>query len=160
MRSAIIALVIGLFSHVAMAKDGSSGCGPGWYILKDNSLVSSFLRAVTNGVLSPVYTLGMTFGTSNCAKHSIVDAEKRSEHLAMVGFEKLRQDVAKGEGPFLDAYAETFKCDQHGAPQFKQSLQANFTTVFSDNASPKTIVENTKMVVKTHPEIAQHCLAS
>ena len=76
------ALALALLSATsAFAADGSSGCGPGWYIFKENSMVSSALRATTNGWSSPVVTIGMTFGTSNCAQHKLVMNDKRGLHF-------------------------------------------------------------------------------
>jgi hypothetical protein len=139
------------------AADGSSGCGPAWYIFKDNSLVSSFLRGFTNGVSSPVVTLGMTFGTSNCAQHKIVEATKRSEHLATVGLERLRLDAARGEGSFLEAYAETFSCDAATIPEFKTAVQLNYDRIFSHDAAPGAIVESTKAVLRQNSLLTAGC---
>ena len=44
-----------------------------------NSLLSSSLRATTNAILLNG-TFGMTFGTSNCSKHSIVKKEFQKIH--------------------------------------------------------------------------------
>ena len=148
-----------LISPMALGKDSSSGCGPAWYVLKDNSLVSSFLRVITNGILSPVVTLGMTFGTSNCSKHSIVDNSKQSEHFAMVTFDNLRQDVAKGNGPFLDAYAETFQCSPDIAPQFRAHLQNHYSVIFDGAPEPQDVVERTKNVLQKSQQLAGLCSA-
>ena len=47
MKKVLIALFFLNFSLVSFAKDGSSGCGPGWYIAKDKSILSFALRATT-----------------------------------------------------------------------------------------------------------------
>ena len=80
MKKCLISLAI-LFSINAMAKDGSSGCGPGWYLLKKNSILSSSLRVTTNGIFFPTTTLGMTIGTSNCSKHKHFHTEKGLRQL-------------------------------------------------------------------------------
>jgi hypothetical protein len=144
----------------AFAADGSSGCGPGWYIMKENSLVSSFLRGVTNGLLSPTVTIGMTFGTSNCSRHSLVDADKRSEHLATITFEKLRQDVSQGSGMFLQAYASTFGCDARVFGEFSQTLQSQYAVIFNSPALPENIVERTRSAIKLQPALAAACHAA
>ena len=90
MKTLILFILATVISGTAYGADGSSGCGPGWYILKDNSLVSSALRATTNGILVPVVTLGMTFGTSNCSKHKIVKKEKESLHFVTMNYFELK----------------------------------------------------------------------
>lgn len=135
--------------------DGSSGCGPGWYILKQNSLVSSFGRAVTNGILGPLMTLGMTFGTSNCSKHSIVQKEKKSLHYVTVALENLRIDAAKGEGQWLNAYRDTFSCKSYQT-RFNQSFKENYAEIFATE-DPMQIVQESHKVIKSDPVLMNHC---
>src|SRR4051794_31289808 len=101
------ALLASFVSIQAFAMDGSSGCGPGWYLLKDTSIVSSALRATTNGILFPVYTFGMTFGTSNCTQHKLVLKEKESLYFATHNHFELKGNIAKGDGEYLSAFATT-----------------------------------------------------
>ncbi len=143
----------------ALAVDASSGCGPGWYILKNNSLVSSYLRTITHAFLAPTVTFGMTTGTSNCTKHSIVEESKQSEALLTVTFDKLRQDVAQGQGVFLNAYADTFKCASDDKALFGKTVQANYSKIFVKDHSPENIVENTKQVLAKEPKLATSCKA-
>jgi hypothetical protein len=100
MRFSAIVLAFGLMAMTGTlrAADGSSGCGPGWYILKKNSMLSSVGRFITNTALFPLSTLGMTLGTSNCSKHSLVEEHKRSLHFATLSYDLLRQDMARGSG--------------------------------------------------------------
>lgn len=155
----LLLLVYSITPHL-QAADGSSGCGPGWYVFKDNSFVSSFLRAVTNNLLSPIVTLGMTFGTSNCAKHSLVKMDKQSEHFATVTFDKLRQEVAQGSGVFIEAYTETFQCDATGSLQLTNQLQRNYAKIFQEPVLPETIVKHTLEVIKADPTTRTHCRPS
>lgn len=110
MKLWIASITLALFSSGAMAADGSSGCGPGWYLFKDNSLVSSALRATTNNFLFPVVTFGMTTGTSNCTKHQIVMKEKESLHFVTHNYPEVQVDIAKGEGEYLRSLATTIGC--------------------------------------------------
>jgi hypothetical protein len=147
-------------ANSSLAADGSSGCGPAWYLLTKNSIVSSFLRGVTNAILSPVVTLGMTFGTSNCSKHTLVQREKRSVHLATVGFEKLRQDIAEGDGEFLNAYAKTFNCSDSSIAVFKTSLQQNYDRIFSGESTPADVVDRTKALMNGNAVLVYNCDAA
>ena len=107
MKRALLVIALMISSSHTLAKDSSSGCGPAWYILKKNSLLSSFFRSMTNGMLSPIVTLGMTLGTSNCAKHSIVEAESASLRYAENNLPILKQDIARGGGESLTTFLGT-----------------------------------------------------
>ena len=58
MKKIILIVLVAMFSTQLLAADGSSGCGPGWYVTKKNSLLSSAIRATTNAILIPTVTLG------------------------------------------------------------------------------------------------------
>lgn len=152
----VVFFTLGL-SLPASAKDGSSGCGPGWYFLKERTFVSSFLRLTTNALLSPLVTLGMTFGTSNCSKHGLVNHDKKSLHLVTMTFDQLRQEVAMGQGEFLEAYRLTFGCAQSAQLPFRKSLQENFEKIFSDKATPDDIVGRTRMILQNNAELSGSC---
>ncbi len=153
----VITLLV--LSTNAFAKDGSTGCGPGWYIFKDNSLVSSTLRSITHGILWPVTTLGMTFGTSNCSKHKIVDNSKRSLHYATVSLENLRQDAARGAGQWVEAYAGTFQCSPLASLVFQRSLQKNYDQIFHSE-NPQHVVFSTINMIEGDHLLRTECQAT
>ena len=123
MRSIIIVFVT-LFSLSAIAKDSSSGCGPAWYILKKKSILSSALRITTNGILFPFVTLGMTFGTSNCTKHSLVKTEQKTLYFVTQNYFELKGETAKGKGDFLTAYGKTIGCNSEDLPYFSNQMNS------------------------------------
>ncbi|WP_141735466.1 DUF3015 family protein [Oligoflexus tunisiensis] len=157
LSAAFFALSILVASGSVQAADGSSGCGPGWYILKQNSMVSSIGRAITNGVLFPVSTLGMTLGTSNCAKHSLVEAHQRSLHFATRSYDILRQDMARGHGRHLDAYLATFGCDALGRNNLAGQMQAAFEKELYLTIQPDALVESTARMIQTSPALQSSC---
>lgn len=159
MRSLILALVT-LFSLSTFAKDGSSGCGPGWFIMKKNSLVSSALRVTTNGILFPFVTLGMTFGTSNCSKHSIVKTEKKSLYFVTQNYFELKGDIAKGNGDFLTAYAKTIGCQSQDYKYFSQKMKGKFDKVFKDQVNNEEVLLETYKVILTDPVLVKSCSLS
>jgi hypothetical protein len=122
------------FSSASLAADGSSGCGPGWFVFKQNSLVSSSLRMTTNGILWPSVTVGMTLGTSNCAKHSIVQRSHRSLHFAAFNSDILAVEMAQAQGETLSAYAAAWGCSWTTQDRFNAVMQANYDHIFMDPA--------------------------
>ncbi len=146
--SMLLLVTLGLGAGKAMAMDGSSGCGPAWYVFKENSIVSSALRAITNGTLSPIVTLGETFGTSNCAKHTLVMNDKQSLEFASKSFDVLRQDIAKGRGEYLNAYISSFGCNELVRPQLSSQMQSAFKEGLYRSENPADYVESTRMMIE------------
>lgn len=146
-------LFITLFSTQLFAADGSSGCGAGWYLFKDNSLVSSALRGTTNAFL--LNTVGMTFGTSNCSRHSIVQHEKEAIHFTEANYDTLMVEMSQGSGESLSALAGLVGCE---AAAFGSATQANYVRLFNDSVKDgNSFYKSFKGVVLTSPELAASC---
>ncbi len=157
----ILAILISLFSLNLLAADGSSGCGPGWFIAKKNSLLSSSLRSTTNGLLAPTVTFGMTFGTSNCAKHSIVKNEVEDLKFATENYFEIAADTSKGDGQFLTAYSALMGCHGASSTRFKQKMQKSFKTLFNGTAiNPEELVKETYKVILKDQELFQSCFTA
>jgi hypothetical protein len=149
----ILPLFLGLFSFSTIAGDSSSGCGLGWAVFKKNSLVSSSLRMTTNAFF--LNTIAMTFGTSGCAQHSIVKAEKKGLHYVDANMKQLMVEMAAGEGEFVDGLAATLGCE---AQSFGQKMQNNYSSVFSHmDMSARKVLDNVGTQVLTDKELAQAC---
>lgn len=145
-----------MFSVGTLASDGSSGCGPGWYVLKENSILSSSLRATTNVVLFPTTTIGMTIGTSNCSKHKLVATEKESLHFAVNNFHELKIESARGKGEFLVAFAETIGCKKTTQEKFNSKLKTKHKDIFKNGSGESTLREVYKVILQDR-ELVQSC---
>lgn len=161
MRSVIVRLVIiGLLcvsAESAMAADGSSGCGPGWYVFNKNSLVSSSLRNTTNGFLAIVVTFGMTFGTSNCSKHSIVLRDKEVERFLAYNYSSFQHDGAKGNGDYVSAVANMYNCNFIGADKFNSAVQENYGYLYDGEESAYNLTAKLNDVVHLDSTLSTHC---
>lgn len=149
------------FSFAGFAADGSSGCGPGWYVAKKNSLLSSSIRATTNGLLAPSVTFGMTFGTSNCTKHSIVKRENESLKFATENYFEIASQSAKGNGEFLSVYAETIGCSKDSTAEFSIVMKKNFKKLFPNlQQSPKALLNQTIQIIFENKKLRNSCLTT
>ncbi|MFN8845688.1 MAG: DUF3015 family protein [Bdellovibrionales bacterium] len=156
------ALIVMLLANTSYSADGSSGCGPGWYILTENSLVSSSLRSTTNGMLAPVATIGMTFGTSKCTKHKIVLKEKESLYFVEQNYYELKTQAAQGGGAYVTALAQTMGCATGAEVPLSQELQKSYNTVFPATPSPQpdsSLIEVYKIILQS-PVLSQKCNSS
>ncbi|MGE0763359.1 MAG: DUF3015 family protein [Bdellovibrionales bacterium] len=150
-------LITGLFSLQALATDGSSGCGPGWYVFKENSLLSSALRSTTNGMLFPTMTIGMTVGTSNCTKHKIVTKEKESLHFATMNYYEIKGEMVRGQGEYLSAFAQTIGCPSQAQNRFNNKMKQEYETVYTKGAAQpeKVLLEVYKIILQDRELTAQ-----
>ena len=160
MKTLLLVIALTFSSQAALAKDSSSGCGPAWYILKKNSLLSSFGRYITNTVLIPIVTLGMTFGTSNCSKHSLVSADYESLRYAEKNLPLLKQGIARGHGMVLTNYLGTFGCQFHETERLTSILQQNYGEIFGPSHSSFEIVSATQNVINSYPNLDGICKTS
>ncbi len=159
MKKILIGLCF-LFNGFLLASDGSSGCGPGWFILKKNSLVSSSLRSTTNGILMPTTTIGMTLGTSNCSKHSIVKNEIKSLHFVTQNYHELKSEIAKGEGEFIDTFASTVGCSEASGALLKSELRGNYKNIFkTSKSSAEEVLGNIYKTIFTKGDLTALCLS-
>jgi len=158
MKNLLLAVSIGLFSYGAMAADGSSGCGPGWYLLKKNSLVSSALRATTNGILFPSTTIGMTMGTSNCSQHAIVKNEMESLKFATENYYEIASEASRGEGNFLTSFASTIGCKNEDMASFNKAMKKNFMKIYNTKkVDPKRMLKETYIMIFSNKELSKAC---
>ena len=158
MKHLILVLSL-LISSVAFGRDGSSGCGPGWYVFQDNSIISSALRATTNAFFFPTTTIGMTLGTSNCTQHKLVLNEKRSLHFVTHNLYELKSQAAQGEGDYLQAFAEVVGCQKNQTDLLKKTIQSNHQNVF-ENSAPEKVLEQVFIQILRSPELSQSCSLS
>jgi len=147
-------------SFQSFGADSSSGCGPGWYVAKKNSLLSSSIRATTNAFLFPSVTFGMTFGTSNCAEHSIVKNEKEDLKFATENYFEIAADSSKGQGDFLTAYAELMGCHGKSIQTFNKKVKNEFGKLFKENTiDPTNLVKETYILILKDKELVKNCFA-
>lgn len=157
----IIPLVVLLSFTPVHAEDSSSGCGPGWYILQDNSFVSSALRLTTNVALFPVTLLGMTFGTSHCGRHRLVLKEKESLHFVTHNYFELKGEVARGDGQYLQAYAHTLGCPATAQPLFNAEMKNRYHEIFGQpGIHPEKALIQTYVTIFANSELTRVCDAT
>ena len=155
----IILLVTLILSYQTQAADGSSGCGPGWFLFKNNSLISSALRATTNTVLFPATSLGMTFGTSNCTRHGIVNKEKETLHFVTHNYFEIKAQAAMGKGSHLVALAQTMGCTGFASQELGQSLKKSYGQIFPSATAvhPEESLVQIFKTILNQPQLARQC---
>lgn len=147
LKNVLLVSMVSFFPFGLHAEDKSSGCGLGWSVAPQNSLISSYTRSITNGSTSS--TSGMTSGTSGCDKHSIVSKEKRDIHYAEGNYHNLMIEMAQGQGEFVKGFALVMGCSPSEASHFSKSSQANYDRLFpASNASPNQLLNSMRETIK------------
>jgi hypothetical protein len=144
----------------AVAGDQSSGCGPGYYLFKENTILSSSLRSTTHGFLFPTVTFGMTSGTSNCAKHNLVDEKMERVHFLTANGDVLRHDAARGDGAFLHGLFLTYGCNPLFERHFGHVMQEQFDAVFLGSDTPSNVEAAASRAIRDDRVLADHCAAA
>lgn len=156
-----MSVILSLFlsSASALAADSSSGCGAGWYLFKENSLVSSTLRGTTNALFFN-NTFGMTFGTSNCSKHSIVQNEKEQIYYSEANREQLAIEMAQGSGEYVETYARVMGCSEDVIPEFVNTARRQYSEIMPSSAtSAGEMLQNVKKQIRSNFSLALACNA-
>ena len=156
LKKIIIVLSFIALPSLSFAADSSSGCGLGWKIVSDNSLISSYTRAMTNALTSS--TFGMTSGTSGCSKHSIVKKDVEAATYAFTNFDSLKSDMSKGDGETLAGLGRLMGCNDASLGAFSSSVKSQYETVFpTANTAPEEMFYNVKSVISSNPNLVRSC---
>lgn len=151
-------LIIGLLALVAttsaFAADSSSGCGMGYEVAPNQSLVSSSTRSIVNATFSN--SIAMTLGTSGCAKHSIVKNEAKGIHFAEANMNQLAVEMARGNGEFVASFASVYGCNDASA--FGSMVQSNYESVLpSTNTTGVELYNNVKTQIRNNASLSASC---
>jgi hypothetical protein len=152
LRFAAVAVLLTLLTKSVFAADGSSGCGAGWYVFKKNSLVSSLLRASTNATF--LNSIGMTFGTSNCARHDIVKKDMEGIHYAEANYHELMIEMAQGQGEYVAGFAQTLGCDES---VFGTLIQQRYESHYPENGNAIQMYQSVKEQIQSDSLLKYSC---
>jgi hypothetical protein len=151
MKKILIVLAL-LIAPLAHANDSSSGCGLGYEIAPKQSLLSSFARSLTNATF--LNTIAMTFGTSGCAKHSIVQKDHEAQYFAEANYHTLMMEMAQGQGDNLQNFAAVLGCD---ANYFSARMQSHYGDVYTDNVGATGMLQNVRAAIQSDVVLAASC---
>ncbi len=143
MKKFLIALGAPLFfAGTALAVNKSNtGCGLGYVIFKDQEgLVYEVLAVTTNGTLGN-QTFGITSGTLGCERPQKI-ANDKLERFVAENMDELAQDIARGEGKYLETLADLMGIPEEKRGEFFKKLQENFDKIFpSDNVNSAHVID-------------------
>ena len=154
MKKLFIVLALLATTTLSQADDASSGCGLGWTVFKDTTLVSSMLRTTTNTFASN--SIAMTFGTSGCAQHNIVKNDMESLHYAEANFHNLMTEMAQGQGQYVEAFAQTLGC-KGLEKEFSSEIQKSYNSIYSAQSTPAQMLNSVKKEMSNNAALSLNC---
>lgn len=140
----------------AEAAYGMAGCGLGAIVFGAEPGAIQVVAATLNGTFYS-QTFGITTGTSECTDSGVIKAEMEQKVYAYSNFDSLRQDMARGEGETLTSFAYLFGCEASSVDAFSELTQAYFEQIFTEEATPESVVSDVQNLTQNAPELAAVC---
>ena len=135
MKKILFALV--LISFVAMpayaVNQKNTGCGLGYLIFRGNDgLLFQVLAVTTNGTCGN-QTFGITTGTVDCKKATSFAMNERLNTYVAQNMDNLANDIAKGQGEYLNTLAVLMEVPEGSRTDFYSKLQNNFSKIYTSS---------------------------
>ena len=153
----MLGLAVGLVPSMVFARGNHpmAGCGLGYLLLsnKDNDKVTQVLGATTNGTFG-TQTFGISSGTSGCTEDGAVKVARAMEVYVDVNFESLRQEMASGQGEYVNTLASLLGASETKRPQMVRFFQSEYKSLFpTPGTSSEELLKNLSEKLSTHPEL-------
>ena len=140
-----------LVSSPMLAMAHPAGCGLGTAVIFKSpvSWVEHVIAGITNVVTSSNQAFGMTSGTLGCQAAGGPLASRVNTFLDK-NLDQLAMDSATGHGEALAALVELIGIEDADQSLFKESVKANFDSVFASTESSSEDVYNALVDVMSH----------
>ena len=140
MRIIIFTLAALLMGPSVFAKDSFDGCGLGWEVTQDKTVIATTTRGTTNAIVPPIF--GMTTGTIGCDQFDgLAMNEKAGAEYVAKNYETIRAELAMGQGEYLEATAQSLNCD---SASFGSHVQKNYEGVVAPTKNGVELYNNLK----------------
>ncbi len=120
MKMLLLSSLLVLMPFISQARDTMDGCGLGWEVTSDATMVATTTRGTTNVFVPP--TFGMTTGTLGCKKLDLAANETESATYVLNNYANLRQELASGRGEYVEGLFEVMNCKK--ADQIKENYHS------------------------------------
>ncbi len=162
LNGAMVVWILTLLSFPEMAAalgnaDNGPGCGLGKLAWSDyagqKQIAPQVMMATTNGTFGS-QTFGISSGTSGCTNDGVIMKSKHV-NLASGAFDRLKQEMAQGQGEHLASLATLLGVPAENQPEFFSMLQERYSQlVQSEDASPIEVLQAIEVAMAAHPVLA------
>ncbi|MCP8465375.1 DUF3015 domain-containing protein [Pseudomonas sp. ZM23] len=152
--------VLSAASLLAQADEaGQSGKGCGWGNMAfegQRGLFPHLLATTTNGT-SGNATFGLTSGTNGCDANQRITYGGRSIFAMNGMLDNIAEDMAKGHGEALDAYAVLLGVPTKDRAHFAQVTQQHYGEIFAaQNTTGEQVLNNTLEVMSRDQVLSRY----
>ena len=140
---------------IARGNHPMAGCGLGYLLLsnEDNEKVTQVLGSTTNGTFG-TQTFGISSGTSGCTEDGAVKVARATEVFADVNLTSLRQEMATGQGEYVNTLASLLGATDATRPQMVRFFQTEYQNLFpTAETSSDEMLKTLSDKLATHPEL-------
>ena len=138
--------LLGLGSLAAHAAEpgASKGCGWGNMVFEGQRGLFPHILAITTNLTLGNATFGLTSGTNGCDANARIGYGGRSIFAMNGMLDNIAEDMAKGQGEALDAYAVLLGIDVKDREHFAQVTHQHFGEIFAtQDATGEQVLKNT-----------------
>ena len=159
MKKIVLIAACALIPFTAMA-DNIGSCGWGSKLFEGKKgIAPQVLGATTNGT-SGNQTFGISSGTSGCTQDGVVTSTWKTAMFVDANKTKLARDMSVGQGESLEALANLVGVEQADSAHFYAATQANFGTIFPNEAvSTDNVLASLKSVLASDKTLAKYSVA-
>jgi hypothetical protein len=122
MRQFVLAALILALPVISQAKDTMDGCGLGWEVTQDETMIATTTRGTTNMFVPPSF--GMTTGTLGCKQLAFAANEQEAVNYVVNNYSNLKQQLAVGQGEYVEGLNEVMNCNGSTVQQQYKSVVA------------------------------------
>ncbi|SDI06012.1 DUF3015 domain-containing protein [Pseudomonas panipatensis] len=154
----LIFAVLSAASLLAQAEDAEGkGCGWGNMVFDGQRGLIPHLLATTTNATSGNATFGLTSGTNGCDANARIGYGGRSIFAMNGMLDNIAEDMAKGRGEALDAYATLLGIEVKDRDHFAQVTHQHFAEIFaSKDATGEQVYHNTLAVMQRDQVLARY----
>ena len=157
----ILGLILGiglLMTSIAFAENNGSGCGLGKRLFEGKKGLLFNVLAVTTNQIYSTNTYAMTSGTSGCDADSVILKDKEQEVFVAVNLDNLSQDMAQGDGMYLQALSGLMGCTTEAFGTFAELAQDKYEVLFDTvDANAAGLLSGLKRELAAHPMLNTNC---
>ena len=155
----MVIVLVGVFfspmTALAVGNHPMAGCGLAYMLFsKDsNSKGTQILAGTTNGIYG-TQTFGITSGTSGCTEDGALAFEREVEVYAAINLTNLSEEMAKGEGEYVSAFASLLGTSKENRPKLIKFFQERYEVLFpSQDTNSIEMLDNLNVELQNRPDL-------
>ena len=155
----ILIILSMLFGNQLLAGEDGPGCGLGKTIFNGQKGKGAHIAAaITNDISWTTQSSAITSGTSRCDSDGVIFKEKEQEVFVAVNLDNLSQDMAQGNGMYLQALSGLMGCTTEAFGPFAELAQDKYEVLFDTvDANAAGLLSGLKRELAAHPMLNTNC---